>query len=155
MIAAALYFAVAPCIRFGIVGIERRTARNGCPTQDWPSRLLDQFVGGEEVVDFEGGSVGGVGAVGAVVADAGAEIAANGAGGSFLGVGGAHGIAPFGDGVFGFEDEGEDFAGGHKVGELGEERPLAMHGVEAAGLVFGEPHGFYGDDFEAGFVDAR
>ncbi len=112
-------------------------------------------MGGEEVGDLEGGGVGRVGAVGAVVADAGAEVAANGAGSGFLGVGGAHGVAPFGNGVFGFEDEGEDFAGAHEIGECAEEGALAMHGVEAAGLVFGEAHGFDGDDAEAGFVNAR
>ena len=30
-----------------------------------------------------------------------------------------------------------------------------MNGVEAAGFLFGETHGFDGDDFEAGSVDAR
>jgi hypothetical protein len=30
-----------------------------------------------------------------------------------------------------------------------------MNSVEAAGFFFGEAHGFDGDDFEAGFVNAR
>jgi hypothetical protein len=33
---------------------------------------LEQFVAGEEIADFEGGGFGGVGAVGAIFADAGA-----------------------------------------------------------------------------------
>src|SRR6266478_1697510 len=30
-----------------------------------------------------------------------------------------------------------------------------MDSVEAAGFFFGETHGFYGDDFEAGFMNTR
>jgi len=92
--------------------------------------------------------------VSAIVADAGAEIVADGAGRGFLGIGGAHGVAPLEDGASGFENHGEDFAGTHEVGELAEERALAMNGVEAAGFFLGETHGFDGDDFEAGFVNS-
>src|SRR5260370_42578083 len=95
------------------------------------NRESNQFEAGEEIADFEGGGFRGVGAVRAIVADAGAEIAANGAGGRFLGVGGAHGVAPFEDGAFGFEDQGEDFAGTHKLGKLGEEGTLFVDGVKA------------------------
>ena len=116
---------------------------------------LDEFVRGEEVVDFEGGGVRGVRAVGAVIADAGAEVMADGAGGGFLGVGGAHGLAPFGDGALGFKDQGNNFARGHEVGERGEEGTLTMDGVEAAGFVFSEAHGFDGYDFETGFMNAN
>src|SRR5712664_157790 len=115
----------------------------------------NQLEAGEEVADFEGGGFGRVGTVGTIVADAGAEVAADSAGGGFLGVGGAHGVAPFEDGAFGFEDQGKDFAGAHEVGELGEEGALFVNGVEAAGFFFGEAHGFNGNDFEAGFVNAR
>ncbi len=114
---------------------------------------LNQIEAGEEVADFEGGGVRGVGAVGAIVADAGAEVTADGAGRSLLRVGGAHGVAPLEDGAFGFEDESEDFAGAHEAGELREEGALFVHGVEAAGFFFGEAHGFDGDDFETGFVN--
>src|SRR5450755_2908718 len=76
----------------------------------YKDRVLDQVQAGEEIVDFESGCVWGVGAVGAVVADAGAQVAANCARGGFLGVSGAHGVTPFGDGVFGFQDHGEDFS---------------------------------------------
>src|SRR5229473_7113186 len=117
------------------------------------NRESNQLEAGEEIADFEGGGFGRVGAVGAIVADAGAEVAADGAGSGFLGVGGAHGVAPLEDGAFGFENQGEDFAGAHEVGELGEEGALAMDGVEAAGFFFGESHGFDGDDFETGFVN--
>src|SRR5229473_422290 len=101
------------------------------------NRESNQLEAGEEVADFEGGGFGGVGAVSAIVADAGAEVAADGAGGGFLGVGGAHGVAPFEDGAFGLEDQGEDFAGTHKLGKLGEEGAFFVNGVEAAGFFFG------------------
>src|SRR6267143_4747161 len=119
------------------------------------NRESNQLEAGEEVADFEGGGFRSVGAVGAIVADAGAEVVADSAGRGFLGIGGAHGVAPLEDGAFGFEDQGEDFAGAHEVGELVEEGALFVNSVEAAGLFFGEAHGFDRDDFEAGFVNAR
>ena len=114
---------------------------------------LDELEAGKEVADFERGGFRGVGAVGAIVTDAGAEVVPDGAGGGILGVGGAHGVAPLEDGAFGFEDESEDFAGTHEVGELGEEGAGFMDGVKAAGFLFGEAHGFDGDDLETGFVN--
>src|SRR5260370_35513754 len=110
------------------------------------NRESNQLEAGEEIADLEGGGFGRVGTVGTIVADAGAEIAANGAGSGFLGVGGAHGVAPFSDGVFGFEDEGENFAGAHELREFAKKRTLAMHGVESTGFVLSEAHGFNGDD---------
>ena len=89
----------------------------------------------------------------AIVADAGAEVVANGAGCGFLGVGRAHGFTPFQNGAFGFEDQSEDFAGTHERSELGEERPVFVDGIEAAGFFFRETHRFDGDDREAGFVN--
>jgi hypothetical protein len=116
---------------------------------------LDQFEAGKEVADFESSGFWRVGAVGAIVADTGAEVAANGAGGGFLGIRGAHGVAPFQDGAFGFKNHRKNFAGAHEVGEFAKEGPLAMDGVEAASFFFGEAHGFDGDDSEASFMDAR
>jgi len=123
--------------------------------QDDRAEKSDQFEAGEEVADFEGGSFRSVGAMSAIVADAGAEVVADGAGGGFLGIGGAHGVAPLEDGAFGFEDQGEDFAGAHEVGELAEEGALFVNSVEAASFFFGETHGFDGDNLEARFVNAR
>jgi len=62
---------------------------------------------------------------------------------------------PLEDGAFGFEDQGEDFAGAHEVGELAEEGALFVNSVEAASFFFGETHGFDGDNLEARFVNAR
>src|ERR1700694_1209569 len=119
------------------------------------NRESNQLEAGEEVPYFKGGGFRGIGAVGAIVADAGAEVAADGAGGGILGIGGAHGVAPLEDGAFSFEDQGKDFAGAHEVGKFAEEGTLAMHGVEAASFFLGKTHGFDGNDLEAGFVNAR
>src|SRR6266852_2663308 len=119
------------------------------------NRESDQFEAGEEVADFEGGGFRGVGAVGAIVADTGAEVVADGAEGGFLGVSGAHSVVPLEDGAFGFEDEGENFAGTHEVGEFAKERALSMDGIEASGFALSEDHGFDGHNAEASFVDAR
>src|SRR5437867_4590121 len=67
----------------------------------------------------------------AIVADARAEVVANGAWGGFLRIGGAHGVAPLEDGAFGFEDHREDFSRTHEVGELAEKGAFAVHGVKA------------------------
>src|SRR5260370_2703741 len=115
----------------------------------------NQFQGGEEVGDLEGGGFRGVGAVGAIVADAGAEVTADGAGSGFLRVGGAHGVAPLEDGAFGFEDQGKDFAGAHEGGEFGEEGALFVDGIEAGGFARSEDHRFDGHNSEASLVDAR
>ena len=115
--------------------------------------MLNQFEGGEEVADFEDGGFRGVRAVGAIVADAGAEGVANGAGRGFLGIGGAHGVAPLEDGVFGFKDQGEDFAGTHEIGKLGEEGLLFVDGVEATGLFFRQAHALDRNDFETCLVN--
>src|ERR1700733_5763505 len=90
------------------VYIVRTWGAAGCAPTSLCLRL-DEVEAGEEVGDFEGGGVGGVGAVGAVGADAGAEVVADGAGGGFLWVGGAHGVAPFCDAAFGFENHGDNF----------------------------------------------
>jgi len=124
----------------------------------WPSakvERLDQLDSGEEIADFKGRGFWGVGAVGAVVTDAGAEIAADAAWRGFFRVGGAHGVAPFKDGAIGFEHQREDFAGGHEVGEFAEEGAGFVDGVEAARFFFGQAHGLDGNDAEASFVDAR
>ena len=114
----------------------------------------DEFEAGEEIANFEGGGFRGVGTVGAIVADAGAKVAANGAGCRFFGIGGAHGVAPLEDGAIGFENHGEDFAGAHEVGEFAKEGARFVDGVETAGFFFSETHRLDGDDFEASFVNS-
>src|SRR5260370_14271729 len=115
----------------------------------------DEFEAGEEVADFEGGGFRSIRAVGAIVADAGAEIVANGAGSGLLRIGGAHSVAPLLDRAFGFEDQSEDFAGAHEATEFAKKWALFMDGVETSGFARSEDHRFDGHDTEAGFVDAR
>src|SRR5260370_23615327 len=113
----------------------------------------DEFEAGEEVADFKGSGFGSVGAVSAIVADAGAEVVANGAGCGFFGIGGTHRVAPLENGAFGFENHGDDFAGTHEVSKLAKEGALFVDGVETAGFFFSETHRLDGDDFEASFVN--
>ena len=132
-----------------------RTLVDDAQTKVCATRGSDEFEAGEEIADFEGGGVWSVGTVGAIVADAGAEIVADGARGGFFGVGGTHGVTPFEDGAVGFEDHSENLAGTHEVGEFTEEGASFVNGIEAASFFFGEAHGFDGDDSEASFMDAR
>src|SRR5205807_10021142 len=115
---------------------------------------LNKFEAGEEIADFEGGGFGGVGTVSAIVANAGAKVVANRAGGRVVRVGRPHGVAPLESGAFGFENHGKYFAGTHEVGQLAEEGARFVDGVEAAGFFLGEAHGFNGDDFETGLMNA-
>jgi hypothetical protein len=117
--------------------------------------VLYEFEAGEEIVDFESGSVGCIGPVRAIVTDAGAQVVANGAGGGFFGVGGAHGLAPFQDGVFGFENQDENFAGAHEIRELAEKGAPFVNGVKARGFAIRKNHRFDRNDPETGFVNAR
>src|SRR4029077_310483 len=126
----------------------RVTARN--PRAD----MLDQFRAGEKVGDFKRGSLGRVGAMSAIVLDAGAQIFSDRAGRSFRGVGGTHGVAPLCDGVFRFEDHGHIFSGAHKFREVLEERTLAVHGVEAFGFRSCKPQRFDREDLKFRRVDA-
>ena len=91
----------------------------------------------------------------AIVADAGAEIVADGAGGGFFGVGGTHGVAPFENGAFRFEDQDENFAGAHELAELAEKGASLVNGVKASGFASGQNHSLDGNDAETGFVNAR
>lgn len=130
--------------------MEQRTAKTDSATQ--PS---DEFEAGEEIADFESGGVGCVGPVRAIVTDAGAQVAANGAGGGFLGVGGAHGLAPFQDSAFGFENQDQDFPGAHEIRELAEEGAPFVNDVKARGFAIRKNHRFDRNDAETGFVNTR
>ena len=93
--------------------------------------------------------------MGAIVADTGAEVVADGARGGFFGVGGTHGVAPFEDGAFGFEDQDENLAGAHKLAELAEEGASFVDGVKSSSFASCENHGLDGNDAETGFLDTR
>ena len=92
--------------------------------------------------------------MGAVVLDGGAEVAADGAFGGLVGVGGAHQVAPFFNGIFRFENDNDNLAGTHEVGQFAIERPVAVDGIEPFGLGLGQPQGLDGNDGEPSLVDA-
>ena len=75
----------------------------------------NQLVASEKVADLKGRRIGRVGTMRDVGADTGTEIVANGSGRRLLGIRGAHGVAPFRDGTFGFEDHRENLSGAHKI----------------------------------------
>src|SRR5437667_6533856 len=135
-------------------GVKERGARCIVPLLTSNRSRLNKFDAGEEVADFEGGRFRGVGAVSAIVANAGAKVVANRAGGGFFRIGGAHNVAPLENGAFGFENHGEDFAGTHEVGQLAEEGARFVDGVEAAGFFFCQAHGFDGNDLKTGLMHA-
>jgi hypothetical protein len=117
--------------------------------------VLNEFEAGEKIGDLEGGGVGGVGTVRAIVADAGAEVMADGAGSGFLGVSGTHGVAPFEDGALGFKDQDENFAGAHEFAEFAEKGASFMDSVKSGGFATRENHRFDCNDAEACLVNAR
>ena len=86
--------------------------------------------------------------MGAIVLNAFAEFLANGAVSGFGRIRRAHGIAPFGDGVFRFENHDHGFTGAHEGGEFAEERAFAVNGVETFGLLFAKAQRFDRDDLE-------
>ena len=114
---------------------------------------LLEFVTGEEVADFEGGGVFGVGAVDGVFADRASELLADGSLFGLGRVGGAHELAEVGDGVVFFEDHGIDDAGAHEISEFAEEAALGVDVVEALGLLLGEDDLFDGEELEADLGD--
>ena len=115
---------------------------------------LDEFQAREKIVDFKGGGFGGVRAVRAIVADAGAEVVANRAGSGFLGIGGAHRVAPLQNGAFGFEDQDENFTGAHELTEFAEKGAGFVNGVKTSGFASRKNHGLDGNDAKTGLVNA-
>src|SRR5579859_3780253 len=84
----------------------------------------------------------------AVVLNAGAKLLANGTGRGFGRIGGAHGIAPPGDGAFSFENHYHCFSRTHEFRQLAEEWPGAVNGVKTLRFRFGEPQGLDGHDLK-------
>src|SRR5437879_12718152 len=68
-------------------GVKERGARCIVPLLTSNRSRLNKFEAGEEIADFEGGGLRGVGAVSAIVADAGAKVVANRDGCSFFRLG--------------------------------------------------------------------
>src|SRR5207302_11502888 len=81
----------------------------GRTSADIANRRLEQLGSGKEVANFEGGCVGGVGAVRAIVLDVCAELPADGAWRGFGRIGRAHGVAPTRDGILRFKNHHHHF----------------------------------------------
>src|SRR5271170_3641333 len=115
---------------------------------------LDQLKTSEDIADFESRGVWSIRTVGAVRADAGAQIVADGTGSGFLRIRGTHGVAPPDNGSFGLQNHGEDLSGAHKVREFSKKRAFLVDRIKSARFFFGEAHGFNRYDFETCFMDA-
>ncbi|MEY3457592.1 MAG: hypothetical protein RL215_749 [Planctomycetota bacterium] len=85
---------------------------------------------------------------------AGSEVTADGAGGSFAGIGFAHESAHDGDGFGTFDDECDDGAGGDEGFEVGVEGFADVFGVVESAEFRGHVEHFHADDAEAFVFDA-
>lgn len=115
---------------------------------------LQQLQTGEKVGDFKGGGFRGIGTMGGVFADGRAELLAQGAGVGLGRIGGAHQVAPFLDGVGGFQHHDDAGAAAHEIGQFAEKRPGFVHVVEAFGFDPAQVQFFETDDLEAFGVNA-
>src|SRR5262252_2481331 len=118
------------------------------------SAAREQLGGAEEIRDLAQRSVGRIGAVHHVLLDAGREICADGARGSLLRVGGTHDVAITRDGVLTLQHLHDDGTRAHVTHQVLEERTLAMHGIEALGLLLRELQHAGGDDGEATLLES-
>ncbi|MNE66077.1 hypothetical protein D3C80_1616080 [compost metagenome] len=88
-----------------------------------------------------------------VLVDGNGEIGADGAGSSFLRVGGPHQLAVLQNGVFTFQDLDDDRTGGHEGNQVLEEAALAVLGVEAGSFALGQLNHLGSDDAQAGLLE--
>jgi len=88
-----------------------------------------------------------------VLFDGTGELLANGAFSGVGWVGGAHERTQVGDGVFLFQNEENDGAGGHEGGEGIKEGASRVDGVEALSLGLGDGELLDGYDLEAGLLN--
>src|SRR5258706_1927672 len=117
--------------------------------------ILDQFEAREKIPNLKRRGVRRVRPVRAVVADVGAEVVANSPRRRFFWIGGAHRVAPLGDGAVGFQHQRKNLAGAHEVGKLAEKWPRSVNGVKPARLLFRQPHRLGGHNLESRLVNAR
>src|SRR3546814_2186502 len=86
---------------------------------------------GEEESDFRSSGFSSVGAVNCVGVDAVGEIGADGAGLSFLGIGGAHQVAVGLNGIFAFQNLHEHGTRDHEIYKILEEGTLFVNSVRS------------------------
>src|SRR5574341_172226 len=145
-------------------------ARNGFSPSVWknaarpaasrPRRLVfmsarEHLAGREEVRDLGARGLRAIRAVHRVGVDRFGEVRADGARGGLLRVGGAHQLAVLRDRILAFQHLHEHWAGNHELHQVAEERPLAMHRVEALGLRARQMHHARGGDAQPRSFEAR
>jgi len=81
--------------------------------------------------------------------DAVSEVSADGAGGGFLGIGRAHQVTVFGNGVLAFQGLDHHRAGDNEINQVLEERTLFVHAVKLLSLTAREVGHSGRDHFEA------
>src|SRR5262245_57239191 len=104
------------------------------PTRTGPIAASAQFHPAEEIAQLEGGRVRRVGAMRRVVVDRRAKLLAERAGLGLRRIRGAHQRAPLHDGFRRLEAHHDAGPGGHEIGQAAEERPRAVHVIEAFGV---------------------
>ena len=107
----------------------------------------------EEECAFDGGVLGGVGAVDDVLALAVGVELADGALVGLRRVSRADQRTEVSDGVLLFEDHRHARAGGHEIDQLAVKGALLVHGVKCAGGLFGEAGFLHRHDAEPGALD--
>src|SRR5690606_25863541 len=113
-------------------------------------------VGGrEEIRDLDRGILLRVRTVHGVGVDRVGEIGADGAGRRFLRIGGAHQFAVLQHRALAFQHLDHHRAGNHELDQRGEERTLAMHGIETFGFLLREMLHLRGNDLQAGLFETR
>lgn len=113
----------------------------------------DDLFGGEEECAFDGGVLGGVGAVDDVLALAVGIELADGSLVSLCRIGRADQRTEVRDGVLFFEDHRYARAGGHEIDQLAVKGALLVHGVKCACGLFGEAGFLHRHDAETGAFD--
>ncbi len=115
-------------------------------TSSCESRLSGQSSVREEERDLARGVLEAVGAVHDILLDARRQVRADRARRGLLRIGGAHELAVLRDGVVALEHLHHDRTRDHEADQVLEERPLAVHGVEALGLRLRQLQHAGGDD---------
>src|SRR5688572_2685014 len=114
-----------------------------------------KFGGAEEIGGFDRGVLDRVRTVHGVGVDGLREVGADRARRGVLRVGGAHQVAVLLHRRLAFEHLDHHRAGDHELDQRAEERPLAMHGVEALGLAARQVLHLRRDDLQAGRLESR
>jgi hypothetical protein len=143
-VAETVVVAVAVEVWLGVGVLEAVDVVDGVTVADVVVEAVWEGVGVEVVVMV----VDGVGV------DALSEVSADRSGSGVLGIGRTHQIAILENRIFAFQHLNHHRTGDHEFDQRVEEGALAMHGIEALGLLARQMLHLRGDDLEAGFLEA-